>query len=265
MGHFIMKFTCAFVVVTASLASIGFASAQSPDYPSTGIVYNTIEAASLTHYCKLTSDKFSMDCEFTQTSVRRKLNADDAIKKLADAKAEFISKPMQMSQKECAEYETLSMILQGKKAAPDPQGMSKMSEREKADVLAISSQMVSFCRAPNIDSWMKIVSTGIEKDKRTCLVSSYTFKQKFRRSDTNAWIVISQADGPCGVVQLSRFEPDKTKYSTFWNYFSRKAVTNPNAEAGLISCNMLDEREYKYQWQQRNPDLNCEYVEFSPI
>ena len=170
-----------------------------------------------------------------------------------------------MSQKECAEYENLSLIMQGQKAAPDPQGMAKMSQREKADGLAVIGQMVSFCRAPNIDNWIKLVSAGIEKDKRTCLVSSNSFKQKFRQSDTNAWIVISQPEGPCGVVRLSRFEPEKTKYSTFWNYFSRKAVTNPNADAGLMQCRDLDEREYRYQWQKRDPDLNCEYVEFSPI
>jgi hypothetical protein len=67
--------------------------------------------------------------------------------------------------------------------------------------------------------------------------------------------------------QLSRFEADKTGQgrTTFWNYFARKAVTNPNADAGLLSCKMLDEREYKYQWQKRDPDLSCDYVEFSPI
>jgi len=258
-----MKVTCA--ILTASLAGIAPALAQVPDFPSTGIVYNTKDAAALTHFCRLSSDRVSMECEFTQTSVRRKLDADTAAKKVADARAEFASKPMQVSQKECAEYENLSLIMQGKKAAPDPHGMAKMSQREKADGLAVIGQMVSFCRAPSIDNWIKLVSAGVEKDKRTCLVSSNSFKQKFRQSDANAWIVISQPEGPCGVVQLSQFEPEKTKYSTFWNYFSRKAVTNPNADAGLMQCRDLDEREYRYQWQKRDPDLNCEYVEFSPI
>jgi hypothetical protein len=258
-----MKSSCAILIT--SLAGIGSAVAQTPDYPATGIVYNTIEAASLTHFCRLASDKFTMDCEFTQTSVRRKLDAEDALKKLSDAKAEFNSKPEQMSEKDCAGYETLLLILQGKKAAPDPQGMSKMSQREKTDALATIGQMVAFCRAPNMDNWMKMVGAGIEKDKRTCLISSSSYKQRFRRTDTNTWTVVSQPEGPCGVVQLDRFEPDKTKFGAFWNYFSRKAVTNPGADAGPISCKMLDEREYKYQWQKRDPDLNCQYVEFSPI
>jgi hypothetical protein len=262
-----MKQITMIVLLTAIVAdTTGFAAAQSPEFPSTGMVYNTIDAALLIHRCNLT-DKLSMDCEFTQTAVRRKLSADDAEKKLAKAKAEFISKPEPMGQKECAQFETISMVLQGKKTAHDMQGMSKMGGREKADALLIASQLVSFCRDPSVDNWMKFISTGIEKDKRTCLISSNAFSQQFRRSDANTWTVISQPHGPCGIVQLSRFEADKTKQSgfTFWNYFARKAVTNPNADAVLLSCKMLDEAEYKYQWQQRNPDLNCEYVEFSPI
>jgi hypothetical protein len=260
-----MKLTAVVIVVAASVAEIGFAAAQSQEFPTTGMIYNTIEAASLIYRCNMT-DKLSMDCEFTQTAVSRKLSADDAAKKLAKAKAEFISKPETLSQKECAQYETMTMVLRGEKAAPDVEGLSKMSGREKADALLMANQLVSFCRGPTVDNWMKFVSTGIEKDKRTCLVSSNPFNQQFRRSDATTWTVISQPQGPCGAVQLSRFEADKTKFGlTFWNYFARKAVTNPNGDAGLLSCKMLDEREYKYQWQKRDPDLNCEYVECSPI
>jgi hypothetical protein len=261
----LMKFaSCLMIVVAASVADVGFFAAWSQEFPSTGMVYNTIDAASLTHYCNLT-DKLSMDCEFTQTSIRRKLSSEDAAKKLAEAKAEFISKPTTMNQTECAQYETVLMVLQGKKAAPNMQGMSKLSAREKADALQSVGLLISFCRDPSLENNMKLASYGIEKDKRTCLISSNHFTQKFRHSDANTWTVISQPEGPCGIVQLSRFEADRQQGLTFWNYIARKAVTNPNADAGLLSCKILDEREYKYQWQTRQPDLNCEYVEFNPI
>jgi hypothetical protein len=258
-----MKVISVVVGVATSVAAFGVA--QSQEFPSTGIVYNTIDTASIVHRCNLT-DKLTMDCEFTQTAIRRKLSAEDATKKLAEAKAEFAAKPPSVSQTECAQYETMSMILQGKKAAPDMQGLSKLTGRMKSDALLIMNQFVAFCRDPSIDNWMKIVSTSIDRDKRTCSVSSNSFSQKFRRSDTSTWTVVSQPYGPCGVVQLDRFEADKTKEGpTFWNYFARKAVTNPNADAGLLSCKMLDEREYKYQWQKRDPEFSCDYVEFSPI
>lgn len=252
-------------ILLASVAASASAVAQTRDYPSTGIVYNTKDFAALTHFCKLSADRYSMDCEFTQTSVRRKLDAAEATKKLADAKAEFTSKPEPMDQKKCADFENWWLILQGKKAATDSQALANVSAREKADMTAMFGQIVAFCRAPNLDNWMKIASSGVEKERRTCLISSHTFKQRFRQTETNAWIVVSQPEGPCGVIQLSRFEPEKSSSGsiTFWNYFARKAVTNPNGDAGLMQCKDLDEREYKYQWQKRDPDLNCEYVEFS--
>ncbi|UPT93536.1 hypothetical protein J4G48_0029780 [Bradyrhizobium barranii subsp. apii] len=194
-----MKLVSLVVGIAASIAA--FDAAQSQEFPSTGMVYNTIDAASIVHRCNLT-DKLTMDCEFTQTSIRRKLSADDAAQKLAEAKAEFTAKPTGMSQTECAQYETMSMVLQGKKAAPNMQGFSKLTGRVKSDLLLITSQFVSFCRDSSIDNWMKIISTSLDRDKRTCLISSNTFNQKFRRSDANTWTVVSQPYGPCGIVQL---------------------------------------------------------------
>lgn len=241
------------------------AAAQSQEFPSTGMVYNTIDANALVHRCNLT-DQLTMDCEFTQTSIRRKLTAEEATKKLAQAKAEFTAKPSTMSQADCAQCETMALVLQGKKTTPNMQALSQLTGRTKADVLLIASQFAAFCREPSLDNWMRIISSGVDKDKRTCTISSYTFNQKFRRSDTNTWTVISQPTGPCGVVQLDRFESEKaTQGMSFWNYFARKAITNPNANLGTLTCKMLDEKEYKYQWQKRDPDFSCDYVEFSPI
>ena len=252
--------------VMALVGAAAFDAALAQDFPSTGMVYNTIDTSSIVHRCNLT-DKFTMDCEFTQTSIRRKLSAEDAAKKVAEARAEFTAKPSTVSQTDCAQYETMSLILQGKKAAPDMQGFSRMTARAKADALLIVNQFVTFCRDPSIENWMKMISSGLDKDKRTCSISSNTFTQKFRQSDASTWTVVSQPNGPCGVVQLDRFEAEKTKSTgaAFWNYFARKAVTNPNANVGILSCKMLDEREYKYQWQKRDPDFSCDYVEFSPI
>lgn len=237
-----MKLTSVVVMVTASVADIGFAAAQSPEFPSTGMVYNTIDAASLVHRCKLT-DKLSMDCEFTQTRIRRKLSVDDATEKLAKAKAQFISKPEPVSQEVCAHIETTLMVLQGKKAAPDMEELSKMSGREKADALVIANQWVSFCRDPSFDNFLKLVSTGIEKDKRTCLVSSNTFSQQFRRSDENTWTVISQPQGLCGVVELSRFEVDKVRTAPNFGIILRARqlpIRTPMQVCSLARCWMRE-------------------------
>lgn len=258
-----MKAARAIVMALASAAAIDAALAQ--EFPATGIVYNTIDAASMIHRCNLTN-QITMDCDFTQTSIRRKLSAEEAAQKLAEARAEFTAKPTSISPSECAQSETLLLILQGKKTAPNAQQFSKLTGQTKSDLVRMTGQFVAFCRDPSLDNWMKIISTGLDKDKRTCSISSNSFNQKFRQSNANTWTVVSQPFGPCGVVQLDRFEADKGQSGiTFWNYFARKAVSNPNANLGSLSCKMLDEREYKYQWQRRDPEFSCDYVEFSAI
>jgi hypothetical protein len=202
-------------------------------------------------------------CDFTQNTVRRKLSEEDARKKVLDARTQYLAKPEVMKPSECAEFAKLSDLMQGKAAAPDPAKLASVSQRQKADFARFTSLVGAFCQTPSVDTYMKFVAAGVEKDKRTCLVSSHSFTQRLQPVDGGNWSVIPERHGPCGVVQLDRFEPDKgaSRSATFWNYIVRKAVTNRNANAGLASCRMLDEGEYKYEWRRRELDISCEYVE----
>ena len=71
-------------------------------------------------------------------------------------------------------------------------------------------------------------------------------------------------EGPCGIVQLSRFEKDPDDDSRFfWLYFSKKAVTNPRGKLLLgMQCSDLDETEYKYDWRSREIYAQCDYIKF---
>jgi len=119
-----------------------------------------------------------------------------------------------------------------------------------------------------------------DKEVRTCQVSSNVFTQTFKyvqdyTSNSGAWVVQSQPEGPCGIVQLSRFEPVITKIGdtnyTNWNYIAKKAITNPKGQAFLeLKCSNLDQNEYVYDWQSSTQEddlyrLGCDYIEFSPI
>lgn len=62
-----------------------------------------------------------------------------------------------------------------------------------------------------------------------------------------------QGPGPAKSVEdrvrprFERFTPFKD--SDVWNYFARKATTNPDAKTPLGgSCGELDEETYKYSW-----------------
>ncbi|MBZ9793362.1 hypothetical protein K9B32_25170 [Rhizobium sp. 3T7] len=132
--------------------------------------------------------------------------------------------------------------------------------------------LAGMCDHSTEENFLKIAKAGHDKNLRTCQISSNPFAQQFvwvsDFDNGGAWVVSSQPEGPCGVVQLSRFEKDQSATSDlFWRYIARKAATNPSGTVlpGL-SCSAVDQGEYVYDWKKpRSDHLQCEFVEFSPI
>jgi hypothetical protein len=102
-------------------------------------------------------------------------------------------------------------------------------------------------------------------------VSSNTFKQTFQRgSDGKTWRVQDAPNGPCGALNVGRFEPETREAGnsnfTFWKYFARRVITNPNASFfGASKCSGFDQAEYEHDWKDKDRQLTCEYVKFTPF
>ena len=134
--------------------------------------------------------------------------------------------------------------------------------------------MSKFCESPTEESYLNFIRLGHEKDTRTCLVASNSFKRNFRLigdtgSGAHSWVVMQTSPaGSCGIVWLSRFEPeqmDDTRH-IFWKYVAKKAVTNPQGTFLLGgSCKGLDEHEYVYDWRAKEYSLDCDYIKFSAL
>jgi hypothetical protein len=77
------------LIIFALVVSLWGSRALAVDeYPTTGIVYNTMEDSSITYSCaKMQNDM--LECEFFQTSVRKKIKPDDVKQKIEDAKKQF--------------------------------------------------------------------------------------------------------------------------------------------------------------------------------
>ena len=131
--------------------------------------------------------------------------------------------------------------------------------------------LVNFCKNPTLDGAIEVFSAGNERDASTCKVGPNTYEQRFKyvqdySSGTGAWVVISEPTGPCGIINLSRFEKFSKSGFTSWNYIAKKTVTNPKGQASLgMSCSDLDEEEYLYSWVSKEHHLGCEIIEFSPF
>lgn len=236
--------------------------------PSTGILHNASEDQSLTYDC--THSDAILDCSFTQVSVRRKAAQEDRGNLEHRVREEFPTyEPM--SKADCEGWSTALDIVEGRKPAPKAEAFRALPDFEKNDGAALIRALLRTCESHTIESYLNLALVGWNKDKRTCRVASHSFRQRFKRvvdtsSGSQTWVVDAKAEGPCGIVQLSRFEVASDTKSTFWNYVSRKAVTNPSATlAPGLSCSGLDEAQYLYQWRERDHALGCDYIEFSPL
>ncbi len=260
--------------------------AKSNELPTLGLVYNTQETFSLSYNCKNLS-KNSIECDFIQTFVRQKSTAKDLIKNLQNIDIEYknFSNDIVESDKTCSMIKASINSLKGKislEEASKSKGitdkkkfietMKSYSEEKKKDLINTLNPLLAFCKTPSKKNYENMIKSSHEKDLKTCRVGSFKFTQKFTligepQSKNRTWVVDSKASGPCGVIQLSRFEPEFIKIEDseyiHWNYIAKKAVTNPNGDAILLECSVLDENEYKYSWRSEEYLKNCKYIEFS--
>ncbi|MGR9372454.1 hypothetical protein [Rhizobium leguminosarum] len=264
--------------------------AVATDYPTNGMLYNQQEDSSLTYSCKLQAGQQRLRCEFLQTAVRKKAKAADLEKKLDEARKNYPGAVKEFSDpKGCNIMGAWLGMATGQisiddalarnpafatDAAKFKEGMVRLREDAKANpsMLDTFRALAGMCDHPTEENFLKITMADHAKDLRTCQVSSNPFTQEFvwvsDFANGGAWVVSSQPEGPCGVVQLSRIEKDQSDASgRFWRYIARKAATNPSGTVlPGMSCSAIDQGEYVYDWKKTRSDhMQCEFVEFSPI
>lgn len=257
-------------ILTASgICLLGITSALADEVPAIGLLYNTKEAHSMVYRCQQNQGN-TLDCELTQTAVRKKAEPEELVSKLKQAREEF-RVGVKYSAEECKTFGQWLDVLEGRKP-PNVEGFRQLTEMEKKDAVETGRAFLAFCRLKTEESYLNIVRRGHAKDVRTCLVSSHSFKQSFQFvqdsiSGLGSWVTRGGPIGACGIVELSRFEPERLKdfEFVFWKYIARKAVTNPQGFfAPGVSCKKLDEGEYVYDWRSKEHSLGCDYIEFSP-
>jgi hypothetical protein len=264
-------------IFTATVCGLQLAatalSSSAQEAPRLGILYNLSEVHSLTYTCS-TASSGALNCEFVQTWVRPKATFADLPTALERARNDFAKGPI-FSAEDCELNQTLATILSGKEKAPKQDAMDKLTTVQRRDLLAMTQGILGVCSSRSVEAYLDLVRFGQDRDRRTCKVGSLTFSQSFRAvpdSGANAtvWLAQSKPDGPCGIVQLSRFESEQSKIGTTnftnWRFIARKAITNPSGELlPGAGCSRFDERPYTYDWRAEERQLTCDYIEFSPI
>jgi len=233
-------------------------------YPTTGLLHATKENSSLSYNCRLRDN--TLNCNFIQMFARRKISAENAITRKRKEIGQYEKAKKEMSdERSCDGIQTLFEVITNK-STPEAKSMPEAQYQASKKSIELMGQ---FCKSPTKANWAAIVENSINQDLHTCKVGSLPFSQTFKRTkdakNNTVWVVNSKASGPCAVVRLDRFQiaPDSGDM-TFWQYISKKAITNPNGDAGLFKCSELDEAEYLYDWKSRELFLGCNIIQFSP-
>jgi len=243
------------------------------EIPTSGLVHNTKEMSSLSYSC--TQNGVEINCEFSQSSVRKQAAPDD-FPALQDKWINDFDKngpDKLIDESTCKTSQLLLDVFEGKTKAPKKDLFEKMSSFQRKDMGDMSKATVAFCNKKTKENFIKLMQIDYEKNMRTCRVSSThwidTFKQvKDFDSGNYSWVVKSTPEGPCGTVQLSRFVPEKLEDSKIimWKFIAKKIVTNPQGSLFPgFSCSDLDQKEYLYDWRSQHLAPGCEYIEFSSM
>jgi hypothetical protein len=241
--------------------------ATAAEHPTIGLIFNTKDRASLEFNCEMDSTS-ALSCDFVQVSLRPKATPTDLAKSLEDARKQKLEP---VTKKTCDDMAGYVASLEGRAPMP-PKSHPFETDYQKQDMLKGLRAALAYCQQPSRAGMEEMARITHDKEARTCLASSYRFHQIFRRvsdaaSNKTTWVVKSEPSGPCGIVQLDRFEAVRPfgDKMPFWEYTARKAVTNPSATDLLMKCSDFDESTYVYTWdtQYQERAVRCDYIEFS--
>lgn len=272
------------IVATFALAPF---SVFADDFPTFGQLYSRDDDSALSYDCTRNQVQ-RLRCEFIRTTISKNAKPEDLERTLAEARDVFprVAKDW-ADPKQCGLFRAYLAMLEGDmtieaalqqypKLTDDPAeftaSITQYTEdaRNNPDLLKGFRALVDMCDSPSADNYLKLKRTAHEKDLRTCRITSRSFTEEFTGvpglNNDGAWIVSAQPEGLCGVLQLSRFEKDRSDTTrTAWRYIVRRIVSNPTGEVMPgTSCSTLERKEQVFDWKQTRSDyMRCDFVNFS--
>ena len=264
--------------VAAALFAAGLSGASlgaefDAAYPSRGIVYGQLESRSVVYDCKLNKSTDRLSCDFLQTTLRTKTSPRDLPEVEAKAAREWDGQAPEiqerMTQASCSASRRLLDLLDGKTSAPDTGAFAAMSDHEKSVMRLNAQAMAPLCDSVSKTRWLEAARAIHEIETRICVIASDKWTQVFKRvpntSGIPVWVADDKAEGECGLVRLDRWEREtpSTRDVHYWNFYTRKAVTNPSGNLLLGNCSDLDQAEYPHSWRSKTTYQQCDQVEFS--
>ena len=266
--------------IFGAMMLVAAAGVSAVDVPMIGTVHNTKDRGWISYECGDIEDDH-LTCTLTQVMVRKKLNQSEL-----EAKYQETIKGLETQQNDPSMKELCTMaagamdLMQGGSGAGLPPEMNQafqgFNAMQRRDMEQQFSALLETCRTRSLEGLRRFLRLAVEKDARTCLVSTNRFEQTFRpvkdyEGKLISWTVANTLpQGDCGFVQMSRFVPDDNKPLAgkiyLWKYIGKRATSNPEGKTLIgTSCREWDESETVYSWQPKEIPLQCDYIEHSPV
>lgn len=260
-----------------SMMLLSAAIAAATDAPVVGTVHNTKDNGWISYDCDAIEDE-RLTCNLTQVRIRKKLEPSELEAKYQEA-IKGLGAQVKGLDEHCKLAKGILDSLHGAVSDGVPpevkQSFQMLNPMQRRDMEQQYSALLETCRTKNLDGARRFIRLGIERDIRTCLVSTNRFEQTFRPvkdldGKLTSWTVADTSpQGTCGFVQMSRFVPGQNPSEgtvILWKYFGKRATSNPEGTTIFgTSCKDWDESETLYDWQQREIPLQCDYIEYSPL
>lgn len=248
------------------------------EHPRLGILHHTTENSSFQFDCQMMGKE--LHCDMTQSFIREQVPKDKIAERSKEIYESIVSEKTKPG--DCDELAKLSKgvaeaIKNPAKIPVDKRAVVLNLPKEKLrELMDTTIALERVCRKKTIENINTLRNLLLKAESTTCRVGSHSWKEVFQKAPPNysdpenlpVWISKSEPSGDCGIVLLNRFEQVAISDSKvkFWNYVSRKAITNPNGQMLLGGqCKDLDEESYLYSWRSRDVFLECKTIKFSPF
>jgi len=247
------------------------AYAEFPIYPTTTIIHpKNGDRNAIYVDCDLkTLNPETIECSFFQMTLSLKTNPDEVEEKIAklikylETDKRFLKDPVEEVKKLCFKDKQSESY---NKLWKEVKNMEEGKAKEyKKFIFALGEKSCDISTAEEAKSLSrKLIEISTNFETVSCKVWSNTWKETFEYkknyNQPSYWLAQPKPSGDCGVINVSTFKQVENKM--FWDYESRRIVTNKEGEGLLWKCDTLEERTVSYGWDSEATSIECQEVSF---
>jgi hypothetical protein len=197
-------------------------------------------------------EKTHLKCEFTQTTIRRKLDpekAESELPKLLNEAAKELPKVRDDSL--CKDREKIRESIEKQRVALKGQEADAFSELSR-----MTDAFLSLCDNPTMANAENALRLSLRKETETCAISSFSYTDEFELQPDGRWISNKGPTGTCSFINIGILTQER---DLVWTYETRRVMTKPVEGE---QCSGYGELTARYSVQLGDKVLSCKFIRF---